>query len=260
MVRITPKGQYSIAAAILGLFSFVLPWISFTLSNGAASASSGESPLTLLSDLVTAPPVSPATDSAILAWQRMAEAGIGVWVVGAVIFLVACFVTLAQSFESTRTGGVWMLLGVLVSAAGILAVSVQFRTDAGFLATVGPSAGLGLAVIASLVALVPAFKVDGEDRWVRDPWDRGWLQPALPPNPTAPGRHGATPQATPNRAPFAAPPADVTPTAVPSPSVTAAEVPERRFCPECGAWYLAGESACPRDGSSLKPVGESDAR
>ncbi len=48
-----------------------------------------------------------------------------------------------------------------------------------------------------------------------------------------------------------------TPPAVISPSQAGAVVPERRFCPECGAWFFADESTCPRDGVALKPVRES---
>ncbi len=258
MVQLTPKGKYSIAAALLGLFSFVLPWIAFTISNGVAYRTNGESPATLLSDLVTAPRVTPTTDSAILAWERAAEAGYGVWVVGAVMFLVACFVTLVQAFESYRWGGFWMLLGALVSTGGIVGMSAQFTTDAGYTATVGPSVGIGLAVIASLVALVPAFKVDPRDRWVRDPQDRGWVRMAAPPLFSSPSSGYVVPQPTsPPPGPATTPRTEGTGQAIPPPSAAGPPVTERRFCPECGAWYLAGEAACPRDGSPLKPVRES---
>ncbi len=237
MVEITPKGKYFIAAAILGLISYVLPWITFTLSNGVASAISGESPATLLSDLVTAPRVTPTTDAAIIAWQQATQAEFGTWIAGAVIFLVACFVTLFQAFESGRWGGFWMLLGTLVSTAGILGMSAQFTTDAGYTATVGPSLGIGLAVIACLVALVPAFKVEVEDRWVRDAVGHGWVRTTELP-----------PLSHPAQSSMAMP--------LHSPSTQAAtpSAPERRFCPECGAWYLSGEVVCPRDGTTLKPV------
>jgi hypothetical protein len=255
MVEITPKGKYSIGAAILGFFSFLLPWVAFTLSNGTAYAVSGESLATLLSDLVTAPPFTPTTDSAILAWQQMAQAAWGWWTLGSIIFLVGCFVTLAQSFESFRWGGFWMLFGVLVSGVGIRGFSAQFTTDAGYTATVGPSFGIGLAVIATIVALVPAVKVDEEDRWVRSPKTHEWIvgtdssgaYTLYPDRASTPRSQVATASA--------AQPSTTGPPAVPSPSASNPAV-ARRFCPECGAWYFAGENACPRDGASLKPVPE----
>jgi hypothetical protein len=259
MVELTPKGKYSIAAAILGLLSFLLPWVAFTITNGSAFAINGESPATLLSDFVTLPSVTATTDSAILAWQRMALGGWDFWVVGSVIFLLGCFVTLLQSFESTRWGGFVMLGGLLVSASGISSFSATFTTDAGYTATVGFSIGIGLAVIATLVALVPAFKVGEGDEWVRDPEGRGWIHPVSPFSYAA-----LEPEATPSKgtspSPSAASVVGPASSAIPPPAAPSPTTPERRFCPECGAWYLAGESACPRDGAALKRVVESGAK
>lgn len=250
IVDLTPKGKLSLTAAGLGLFSLLLPWVMFTGSKGFATAFSWESPLQLLASLVSPPTSSASTDPAILAWEREAAVGTGLWIIGTIVFALGCLLLIAQAFASIRWAGFQVMAGSVISLVGILSFSTSFTTYADVTISIGPTFGLLLAFIASLVALLPFFRTAGADRWFRVP-------------PVASDPVGFTRALESLHSPrfvYAAPfppPAAAVPGAPsgPSPpsSIVAANL-TRRFCPECGHWYLDGEEVCPRDRTPLKPV------
>ena len=143
-----------------------------------------------------------------------------------------------------------MVFGSALSLAGILSFSTTFTSSAGLRLGVGPSIGVYVAILASLLAAVPFFRRDEQDRWVRGP--------RVAPDPTGytqflnsvNARQGSNGLPTPALASF---PAEV-PSGPSSPLAVPAAAPSRRFCPACGRWYLGEESFCPWDSTPLRAV------
>ncbi len=243
----TPKVRWSLIAAALGGLSFFLPWVGFS-AVFSSNVFGGESPAQLLAGLVT--PLDPRTlaDPAYQTWAVQTAVGAGVWTIGAILFASGCVLVLAQTFESIRWAGWAMLLGAGMSVIAILSFPRSLTVAAGTV-YVGPSVGLWMGITASLVALIPFFKRESEDDWIRKAEAHFITQDPLTLHLRALNA-GLTPTT-------AAPHPELRlDSSVPTP---APPTPARRFCPACGRWYLGGETACGRDGTPLKPVVTDDA-
>ncbi len=238
---IVPKrgAVVSLVVGLLGLATLFLPWAMF-LSGVSPSTTKGqgESAAELIATLFLPPSQAVQQDPAIQNWEIRATPGVGLWIVGTVIFSVGASLVAAEVLTKFRWAGSIMLIGSAMAGSGILSFSGTFPSVSYFAVqyTVAPGYGLVAAVGFSLAAFVPVFLHDASG----------------PPAPGAVQAGHAQLEIHTSGEPHVATEAMQSPLTTPLGPPPWSPVP--RFCPSCGRWYYEDYKLCPRDSSELKAV------
>lgn len=160
MVQLTHRSLVTLIGAIIGFISLFLPWVVSSASGFGLTASEGLSPAQLVASLFSSGSSSDPTDPAIAAWEQSAVVGYWLWLLGSVILAVGCLLAAIQVLSGSGSAGVVMLVGSGMGGAGIASFSATFPTSLGVQLSIGPTYGLGIAILASVVTLVSLFIKD----------------------------------------------------------------------------------------------------
>jgi len=184
--------------------------------------------------LFSGQPSSGPTDPAITAWEQQAVVGSWLWLIGSFVLGVGCLLAAIQVFTKSWVGSVVMLVGSGMGGAGIASFSATFPTSSGVQLSVGPTYGLGVAGLGSVLALAALF-IKETPLMRRSFPSQSVLFPAGPTYPYSVSSLGQTPAEVPV---VASAPADSTGMS--------------KFCPTCGTRYGGEAAYCLRDGTALR--------
>ena len=224
-------------AMVFGMPRALFPALAERLGGGAtlyglllSSVAAGA----FVASLFSGQPSSGPTDPAITAWEQQAVVGSWLWLIGSFVLGVGCLLAAVQVFTKSWVGSVVMLVGSGMGGAGIASFSATFPTSSGVQLSVGPTYGLGVAGLGSVLALAALF-IKETPLMRRSFPSQSVLFPAGPTYPYSVSSLGQTPAEVPV---VASAPADSTGMS--------------KFCPTCGTRYGGEAAYCLRDGTALR--------